>query len=168
MPRTIAHIKKDPRSRKEKQAAFLSSFEKFANISQACKASRVPRRTLYDWVRTDAVFKVSYDISKDIAIDMLEDEARRRAFIGVKEPVYQGGKKVGTVTKYSDTLLIFLLKCLKGDVYRDVNRVEHTGDKGGPIETKGTTTVISNVDYTKLSTETLDQIIAARIKIKDG
>jgi hypothetical protein len=165
MPRTFAHHKKDSRSRKKKQTDFLAKFEKYANISQACKSSKVPRRTLYSWVETDPLFKVEYDISKNIAVDLLEDEARRRAFQGTNEPVYQGGKKVGIVKKYSDTLLIFLLKCLKPDQYKDTIRNEMTGKNGEPIKTEAT--VISNVDYSQLPTETLDKIIAARIKVKD-
>ena len=40
----------------------------------------------------------------------LETEAWRRAVKGTKKPVYQGGKKVGTITEYSNTLLMFLIK----------------------------------------------------------
>ncbi len=44
----------------------------------------------------------------------------RRAVDGVDEPVYQGGKKVGSITRYSDTLLIFLLKANR-DKFRQAN-----------------------------------------------
>ena len=44
---------------------------------------------------------------------MIEAEARRRAVDGVDEPVYYQGKEVGTVRRYSDVLLIFLLKGLR-------------------------------------------------------
>ena len=65
--------------------------------------------------------------------DVLEDEAVRRAKEGVEEPVYQGGKLVGHVQKYSDTLLIFLLKGAKPQKYGD--KVRHTnGDGDGPIQ----------------------------------
>lgn len=36
----------------------------------------------------------------------LEDEIHRRAVEGVAKPVYQGGKKVGSIREYSDRLLI--------------------------------------------------------------
>jgi hypothetical protein len=50
----------------------------------------------------------------------LEDEAVRRAYEGVERPVFQGGKQVGVVREYSDTLLIFLLKALRPEKYRGV------------------------------------------------
>jgi hypothetical protein len=42
--------------------------------------------------------------------DLLEDEALRRAEDGVAEPRFYEGRLCGHVQKYSDTLLIFLLK----------------------------------------------------------
>jgi hypothetical protein len=42
--------------------------------------------------------------------DALEDEALLRPLEGTLKPVYQGGKKAGTVREFSDTLLIFMLK----------------------------------------------------------
>ena len=54
---------------------------------------------------------------------MLEAEAYRRAVEGWVEPVgWYKGKAGGTVRRYSDTLLIFTLKGLLPDRYRD--RVE--------------------------------------------
>jgi hypothetical protein len=49
----------------------------------------------------------------------LEDEAVRRAYHGVEEPVFYKGVQCGSVTSYSDTLLMFLLKARKPAVYRD-------------------------------------------------
>ena len=49
-----------------------------------------------------------------------EVEARRRAVEGVEEPVgWFQGTPGGTVRKYSDTLLIFLLKGARPHKYRD-------------------------------------------------
>lgn len=44
---------------------------------------------------------------------MLEAEARRRGVEGVEEPILFQSKVVTTVRKYSDVLLIFLLKGLR-------------------------------------------------------
>ena len=57
------------------------------------------------------------------AADLLEEEARRRAHDGVDEPVWFQGVQCGTVRKYSDTLLIFLLKGAKPDKYRERSSV---------------------------------------------
>ena len=51
---------------------------------------------------------------------MLEREARRRAVEGVEEPVgFYKGEPSAYVRKYSDTLLIFLMKGARPDKYRD-------------------------------------------------
>jgi hypothetical protein len=59
--------------------------------------------------------------------DALEDEANRRAREGVERPVYQGGKFVGAIREFSDTLLIFLLKGLKPEKFRENSHIEHSG-----------------------------------------
>jgi hypothetical protein len=46
---------------------------------------------------------------------------------GTLEPVFHQGQEVGQVRKYSDTLLIFLLKGRKPDTYRDNVSVEQKG-----------------------------------------
>jgi hypothetical protein len=38
---------------------------------------------------------------------------------GVKEPVWYRGEQVGSVTRYSDVLLMFLIKGIRPHVYRD-------------------------------------------------
>lgn len=163
----MAQLKRDNRTRKQKQTAFLDKLEEVANVTIACKRVKIARRTIYNWIDTDELFKVQYEKSVRIAIELLKDEAQRRAVQGVKEPVYHAGVKVGTVTKYSDTLLIFLLKSLGGEEFKPTLRNEVSAPGGGPIETKTTTTVISNVDYSKLPNEALEAIIAARIKTQD-
>lgn len=147
------------------QVDFLLQYEQTVMVSSACKKAKIPLRTLYNWMETDEFFKTQFEVSKKRTIDRLEEEAQRRAFQGVKEPVYQGGKKVGYIQKYSDTLLQFLIKHNKKEVYTETVRQEHTGQNGEPIKTEAT--VISNVDYTKLSTKALEEILKSRIEVKD-
>ena len=60
---------------------------------------------------------------------------RRRAVEGVEEPVgWYKGEAGGVVRKYSDTLLIFLLKGRKPEMYRE--RYEHSGPGGRPVFTR--------------------------------
>ncbi len=58
--------------------------------------------------------------AEEVAADRLEAEAWRRAVEGVERPVgwYQG-KPGGYVKEYSDVLLIFLLKGLRPEKYRE-------------------------------------------------
>ena len=50
-----------------------------------------------------------WDEALDRSADALEEEARRRAFEGVDEPMYYKGEQIGTTKKYSDVLIMFLL-----------------------------------------------------------
>lgn len=81
--------------------------------------------TAYEWRENDADFAAAWDRAKAIGMDALEDEATRRAFEGVDEPIVHMGIITDTVKKYSDTLAIFLLKGGKPEKYKD--RVEHSG-----------------------------------------
>lgn len=118
----------------EKQRdAFLDALAQTANVSAACKAAKVPRRTAYDWKDADPEFRKAWDAALELGTDALEDEAVRRAHEGTLKPVYQGGKKVGTIREYSDTLLIFMLKGRRPDRFKDRMAAEHTGKGGGPI-----------------------------------
>jgi hypothetical protein len=53
------------------------------------------------------------------ATEILEKEAWRRAREGHAEPVFQHGKQVGTIQRYSDQLLMFLLRARAPERYRD-------------------------------------------------
>ena len=55
-----------------------------------------------------------------------ETEAWRRGKAGVLKPVYQGGKKVGSVREYSDTLPILCSKARDPEKYRDRQQIDVT------------------------------------------
>ena len=80
--------------------------------------AKVGRRSHYDWIR-DAEYAAMFQEAKEQAADHLECEARRRAVEGVEEPVYYKGEVCGTIRKYSDLLLIFLLNGARPEKYRD-------------------------------------------------
>jgi hypothetical protein len=102
-------------------------------VSSACRLVHVGRTTVYD-ARIDEEFARAWDEIEAETTDAMEREAYRRGVLGVSEPVVSGGKLLGEVQKYSDTLLIFMLKARKPTVYRDNVKVEHTGPNGGPIQ----------------------------------
>lgn len=122
------------------QQRFLKAFCQTGNVSLAAKSAKVRRQTHYEWLDrevTDGIadqadsYTRAYTEAEAIAVDLLEGEAVRRAKDGVLEPVFQGGKRVGSIRRYSDTLLIFLLKGRKPEMYRE--RFEHTGKNGTPL-----------------------------------
>jgi len=92
-----------------KKAEFLDLLAETGNVSAAAKACNLPRRTVYFCRSTDPAFAAAWDESLEIGLDALEDEAIRRARDGVEQPVFYGGLRCGSVRKYSDLLLIFLL-----------------------------------------------------------
>lgn len=65
-----------------------------------------------------------------------EAELKRRAVDGWDEPVFNQGELVGTKRKYSDTCLVFMLKALAPEKYRESAQVEiHNQVHGGPLPT---------------------------------
>ena len=121
--------------KKEWHAPFLKRLCETANVSAACRRAKISRVVAYEDRKEYPEFAAAWEEALEIATEALELEARRRAERGVLDPVYQGGVKVGTVRKYSDTLLIFLLKAHKPEKYAD--RRQHSGPDGGPIAFTG-------------------------------
>jgi hypothetical protein len=109
----------------EKEVAFLAALSGTANVARACDAAGIGRTTAYEWREADEDFRKRWDKALEIGIEALEDEAVRRAKEGWDEPVFYQGQQIATMRKYSDTLLIFLLKGRKPERYRE--RVEHSG-----------------------------------------
>lgn len=113
---TRRHAKK---GKKALQEEFLSAYESMGNISGAARLVGMTRATHYLWMSSDPTYPERFESSDEIAIDRLEQEARRRAIVGVEDPVFHGGKIVGATKRYSDTLLIFLLKGARPEKYRE-------------------------------------------------
>jgi hypothetical protein len=98
---------------------FIEALAITANVSTACKLARVGRNSIYEWRKDDPSFRVEWDETVELGTGALEDEAVRRACEGTLKPVYYGGKKIGTVREYSDSLLIFMLKARRPEKFRE-------------------------------------------------
>jgi len=103
---------------------FLEAYLECGIISDACKAVVVGGQVLErgrpsQWARDHPEFRERYIAAREEVNDKIEKEVYRRAIVGWEEPVYQGGKKVGTIHKYDSTLLIFLAKANMPEKYRD-------------------------------------------------
>lgn len=92
----------------------------------------MPRRTHYNWMENDESYARAFDVARLIAGDVLEDEAVRRAHQGIDKPVTIAGERE-IIREYSDTMLIFLLKGMKPDKYRERWTGEITGKNGAPL-----------------------------------
>lgn len=117
-----------------KKRAFLAAYNECGNITRAAEIAGVARQTHYDWMSDDEHYAAAFASATEHAADRLEQEARRRAVEGVDEPVFYKGEPCGTIRKYSDTLLIFLLKGVRPEKFRDRYSAEISGPDGAPVQ----------------------------------
>jgi len=132
-----------------KKRAFLVRYAQTGKLADAAFVAGIDIKTGWNWRHdsADVKFLAAFKIAQGLAGDRLEAEIDRRAMEGVEEPVYQQGRLVGTVRKFSDLLLIFRTKGVLPEKYRE--RFEHSGPAGGPIET---------VDLSRLNVAELREI----------
>lgn len=124
----------------------LAEYSLHGNITLAAQAAGIHRETWRDWIAKSqdeppdpafclevpelglVGFAQAARVAQEEARDRLVAEVRRRAVDGVEEPVFYQGVEVSRVRKYSDLLLMFLLKQVDHS-FRDNHRVEveHTG-----------------------------------------
>jgi hypothetical protein len=113
---------------------FIAVLSDTGNVTTAARAIGLCRETAYRIRKRNAGFAKEWDAALVEAVDGLEAEAYRRGVSGVDEPVFQGGKQVGSTRRYSDMLLLSLLKAHAPDRYRERQSVEHSGPAGGAIQ----------------------------------
>jgi hypothetical protein len=103
-----------------KKRAFLSAFAVTGNISTAAAAAGIhPDTPRTHWAKDDPEFVRGMKAAREEAADRMEQEALRRAVDGVDEPVFHKGEVCGAIRKYSDTLLIFMLKAARPAKFRE-------------------------------------------------
>lgn len=126
---------------KEEQDRYLLCRQQVGTFVAACKKAKISPNTVYGWREVDQ--ETGYTAkefcrleleARDFYKQTLEEEADRRGKNGVLRPVYQGGKRVGSIREFSDNLLMFRLKALDPEKYKDRVAAEHSGPKGGPIQ----------------------------------
>jgi len=116
-----------------KKRAYLVGYIGGRTLDAAAAAAGVSLRTGWNWRHSqdDPAFLAAWRQADALHGERMESVAWGRGMNGWDEPVYQGGKLVGTKRLYSDTLLIFSLKGAMPQKYRE--RFEHSGPRGGPI-----------------------------------
>ncbi|MBI3648908.1 MAG: terminase [Actinobacteria bacterium] len=143
-----------PNTKRDWIPGFLAALRDRGNVRAAARAAQVDRSTPYKLRGADPVFANAWEDAMDDAADVLEAEARRRATLGVDEPVFYKGVPVGSVKRYSDTLLMFLLKGARPHIYRERFGVEY----GGPP----TRAPVDIDDARRRLEERLDELAARR------
>jgi hypothetical protein len=137
----------------ERLAAFLNALAETANVTTAAQSVDLNRQYLYVLRDDDEAFAKSWDAAVKIGTAALEDEATRRAKEGWDEPVFYQGAECGSVRKFSDTLLIFLLKA-RDPKFRE--KLDVAGPNGGPIPVANTHEVIDPAEAARRYQQLMD------------
>ena len=105
--------------RHRKQQAFLAAYVACTgNITQAAQSAKVSRQSVLTWRQQYPAFADALADADEQVTDDLEAEALRRAKGWTEVRVAADGTTY-EVHKYSDTLLIFLLKGRRPEKYRE-------------------------------------------------
>ncbi len=101
----------------KKAEAVLERLAHGNSIAASMRSISLPRHQYYHWREDHPEFAVAANDAIEQGIDRLEDEAMARA----------------STPDGSDTMLIFMLKTRRREVYGDKWSGEVTGKDGGPI-----------------------------------
>lgn len=111
--------------------AFLAAYAQTANLTKAAEATKIDRTLHYRWLAKFPKYQKAFSEAERQAGDFIEGEAVRRATEGVLEPVFYQGEKCGAVRRYSDGVMLTLLRGFKPQKYSQ--KTEITGADGGPL-----------------------------------
>jgi len=140
-----------------KKRAFLAALvANGGHRADACKAAGIDQSTPYTkpWLE-DVEFQRALSRALVMGAAVLEDEARRRAIKGVRKVKFHDGRplidpetgEAYTELDYSDTLLIFLLKGIRPETYRENYSVRHGGMSGDDIPVSLKVEFVDPPDY---------------------
>lgn len=146
-----------------RQTAFLEALAMGLSIREAAETVGVGLRTVYTWRSEDADFAAGWELAYEQGADALFVEARRRAVDGTSEPVYYKGELVGTIQKYSDPLLMFLMKSRDPALYCDRIRAAKIERQWNKDDGSG----IPDVDALARLAEMLAQLAHAKAQMVD-
>jgi hypothetical protein len=128
-------VKSASRILQAKKKLFLEAYAKLGTVFGAAQQAGVERTNHYQWLKHDKAYAAAFAQAENEAIERLEQEARRRAYVGWDDPVFQGGKQVGTMHRHSDVLLIFLLNAARPEKYRQPSSSFKQTVKDGEVTT---------------------------------
>src|SRR5579862_6222139 len=94
---------------------FLATYARTGSVQVAAQHAGVTRQAVHYHRKRDPIFAEAYNLAREEIHESLIMEAHRRAVIGVTEPVFYRGVKIGEKQKFSDRLLLFLLENTRPD-----------------------------------------------------
>ena len=142
-----------------RQNAFLAAYEIRGVVSQAARDAGVSVRAHSNWLNDDEDYAERFHDAHIVCCDLLEAEARRRAVEGVEEEIYFQGEVVGSKMKYSDTILMFLIKGALPDKYAD--RKQLSGYNGGALEIVESIITVDGAKVERLDDHTAANVVDA-------
>ena len=115
--------------------AYLAALAITGNHTVAAEAAGVLRQTAMNARKRSPKFETECQQAIEQAIDMMEEEARRRAFDGLQRKKFHAGEPVTdpetgeqyTEREYSDSLASLILKAKRAREYGEKSEVRHTG-----------------------------------------
>ena len=130
-----------------KARVFLAAYGKTGGLLKAAAIAGSSIQQHHTWLK-DPAYVEAFEVAHKQSIEHLELEARRRGMDGVEEPIYQNGQLVGYKQRYSDALLMFLLKGLDKGKY-----AEHTTVEAKNVNVNANANL--NVDLSRLTNDEL-------------
>lgn len=122
MPVPLKPDLSDPELRKRAKwrTRFLGLLSQCGNITKSIqRAPGCSREKVKKELESNPEFAQHFEMAMEMAMERFEAEADRRGIEGVDKPVFYKGKQCGTIKEYSDILLIFRMKALAPQKYRD-------------------------------------------------
>jgi hypothetical protein len=107
-----------PKGTPDWRPKFLEALALTGIVHTACNIARVSRALVYRERLLNDEFAFAWGLAMGAATDLLEAEARRRALEGVPHYI-KVGDEVITETRYSDSLLLTLLKAHRPGKFRE-------------------------------------------------
>ncbi len=115
---------------------FFTALSNAHSVRAACSMALYAQRNVYRWRREDQAFAGRWAIAKQMAGDLLEEEADRRGRDGIDVPVFHRGKACGTKRKYSDRLLFARLKAERPAEYGAAKAVAPSAPQAISVQTR--------------------------------
>lgn len=112
---------------KKKRERFIERLAETGSPRRAAEFACITPQWAYQVRKVDPEFAEAWADAERLFVDRLECEADRRAMEGVPRVKYFRGIPVGEEREYSDSLLMFRLKGLARERYRESQSVRHEG-----------------------------------------
>ncbi len=114
---------------------LLQAYAETCNILEACRRAKVHRSTHYRWLQKYPRYAAAFEKRKLAGAEYLESVAVVRAAKGYLEPVLYQGQVATHVRRFSDGLMMFLLRGMMPEKY-GVQRQEISGPQGTPVQAR--------------------------------